>query len=232
MANERIDRAEQESFREKKRAYVRILQSYEEYDFTLYTLGKSGYGVGARNTRATEELRDLLVRHLEVDLRIQNLERELELIAPFEVIEKCRHVFYTLREKARTLAEGEDLLPQPYNSRLAATVAEMRSDLSKGITDSATTVDSMRAGIDEVYALNAPESAIRFWLDSIDGARASRVRRRASGATEPVGKGPAQYRAAAIVGFYLYLAAALITIRQRAHTRYLRAPGPTTKRLK
>jgi hypothetical protein len=117
---------------ERKSAYEKMLQAFEEFDDTLYMLLGCGYRAhGAARTRLTEEVRTLLDRNSKADLTIQDLERELELIAPLDVITACRTTFRALREKTQILKDEGDVRPQPYNAHLAETVRCMRSDLAR-----------------------------------------------------------------------------------------------------
>ena len=117
---------------ERKSAYEKMLQAFEEFDDTIYMLLGNGYGgPGAANARCTKEVRALLDRNSKVDLTIQDLERELELIAPLEVVKACRITFRTLRDKTRILMDEGNVRPQPYNAHLAETVRLMRSDLDR-----------------------------------------------------------------------------------------------------
>jgi hypothetical protein len=127
---ERRHNARQLLLTERKCVYEKMLQAFEEFDDTVYMLRGSGYrGPGATKARYTKEVRSLIDRNSKVDLTIQDLERELELIAPLEVVKACRVTFRTLRCKTRILTEGGDVSPQPYNAHLAETVRLMRSDL-------------------------------------------------------------------------------------------------------
>jgi hypothetical protein len=128
---ERRHNAQQLMLTERKTAYERMLQEFEQFDDTLYLLRGSGFtGHGATRTRSTQ-VRALLDRNSKVDLAIQDLERELELIAPLEVVKACRITFRTLREKTKVLMKEGDVRPQPYNAHLAETVRLMRSDLDR-----------------------------------------------------------------------------------------------------
>lgn len=127
---ERRHNARQLILTERKSAYEKMLQAFEEFDDTVYMLRGNGYkGPSVARVRCTKEVRALLDRNSKVDLAIQDLERELELIAPLEVLKACRVTFRTLRDKTRVLAEEGDVRPQPYNAHLAETVRLMRSDL-------------------------------------------------------------------------------------------------------
>ncbi|HXL91970.1 MAG TPA: hypothetical protein VN969_23760 [Streptosporangiaceae bacterium] len=150
---------------ERKSAYVRILHAFEEFIFTLQMLQKRGYGGTAEGViNASEEIHELLDRNLEVDLAIQNIERELELIAPIEVIKACRRAFYSLRELTQTLTDNGELSNEPYVTQLAAAVSLMRLDLGEQVTGPVEVAIDMRS----IYELNAPESAIRLRLESED----------------------------------------------------------------
>jgi hypothetical protein len=129
---DRRHNARQLMLTERKSAYEKMLQAFEEFDDTLYMLRGNGYGgPSAARTRCTKEVRALLDRNSKVDLTIQDLERELELIAPLEVVKACRVTFRTLRDKTRILTDEADVRPQPYNAHLAETVRLMRSDLDR-----------------------------------------------------------------------------------------------------
>ena len=117
---------------ERKSAYEKMLQAFEEFDDTLYMLLGCGYRRhGAVRTRYRKEVRTLLDRNSKADLTIQDLERELELIAPVDVVSACRTTFQILRKKTRILRDEGDVRPHPYNACLAKTVNLMRSDLDQ-----------------------------------------------------------------------------------------------------
>jgi hypothetical protein len=127
---ERRHSAQQFMLTERKSVYEKMLQAFEEFDDTVYMLRGSGFtGDRAARLRSTKEVRALLDRNSKVDLVIQDLERELELIAPLEVVKACRVTFRVLREKTKVLMDEGDVGPQPYNTYLAETVRLMRSDL-------------------------------------------------------------------------------------------------------
>jgi hypothetical protein len=129
---ERRHNAQQLKLTERKSAYERMLQAFEEFDDTVYMLRGNGFtGHGAAKVRSTKEVRAQLDRNSKVDLAIQDLERELELIAPLEVVRACRVTFRTLREKTQILIDEGDVRVQPYNAHLAETVRLMRSDLAR-----------------------------------------------------------------------------------------------------
>jgi hypothetical protein len=129
---ERRHSVQQHMLAERKSAYQRMLQAFEEFDDTLYLLWASHYtGRDGARTRLTKEIRALLDRNSKVDLAIQDLERELELIAPLDVVKACRITFRALREKTQILVDGGNVKPQPYNACLAETVRLMRSNLYK-----------------------------------------------------------------------------------------------------
>jgi hypothetical protein len=129
---ERRHNARQLMLTERKSAYEKMLQAFEEFDDTVYMLRGKGYGgPGAVEARCAKEVRALLDRNSKVDLTIQDLERELELIAPLEVVKACRITFRTLRDKTRILTDEGDVRPQPYNAHLAETVRLMRVDLDR-----------------------------------------------------------------------------------------------------
>jgi len=129
---ERRHNTQQLILAERKSAYERMLQAFEEFDDTLYMLRGHGYKVHrAARTRFTKEVRTQLDRNSKADLTIQDLERELELIAPLDVLTACRITFRTLREKTRILMDEGDVRSQPYNAYLAETVRLMRSDLGR-----------------------------------------------------------------------------------------------------
>jgi hypothetical protein len=116
----------------RQSAYEKILQAFEEFDDTLYMLLECGYkGCRAARVRPTNEIRTLIDRNSKADLTIQDLERELELIAPLNVITACRIAFRDLREKTHILKDKGEIGPQPYNSHLADTARLMRSDLDE-----------------------------------------------------------------------------------------------------
>jgi hypothetical protein len=152
---------------ERKLIYVRMLHALEEFYHTLIILHRHGYGKSApTNGLLTEAINDLLVRNLEIDLSIQNIEREMELMAPFEVIAACRHAFFDLRKKTRILADGGEICPDPYETLLAKAVALMRLDLRDEAFDfTSLAVDSAQADMRRVYDLNAPVSAIRIEIE-------------------------------------------------------------------
>jgi hypothetical protein len=149
---------------------VRMLQALEEMEFTLRALSISGYGGKAMtSSELTEDLRILIARHLEVDLRVQNLERELELIAPVDVLQACRHGFYTLRELARVLTDDGIFSAKPYEKCLPKIVSLMRLELGEGPTGlPVRTIEEIESDMNKVFALNAPESAIRLRLEAAD----------------------------------------------------------------
>jgi hypothetical protein len=127
---ERRHSAQQLMLTERKSVYERMLHAFEEFDDTVYMLRGSGFtGNRAARLRSTKGVRVLLDRNSKVDLAIQDLERELELIAPLEVVKACRVTFRVLREKTQVLMDEGDVGPQPYNACLAETVRLMRSDL-------------------------------------------------------------------------------------------------------
>lgn len=129
---ERRHNARQLVLTERKSAYARMLQAFEEFDDTVYMLRGNGYvGPRAGKARYTKEVLALLDRNSKVDLAIQDLERELELIAPLEVVKACRITFRTLRDKTRILRDEGNVRLQPYNIHLAETVRLMRSDLDR-----------------------------------------------------------------------------------------------------
>jgi hypothetical protein len=129
---ERRHNALQLMLTERKSAYEKMLQAFEEFDDTLYMLRGNGYtGRDLVGTRLTKEVRCLLDRNSKVDLAIQDLERELELIAPLGVVKACRITFRVLREKTKILMDEGDVRPQPYNVYLAETVRLMRADLDR-----------------------------------------------------------------------------------------------------
>jgi hypothetical protein len=108
---------------ERKSVYERMLQAFEEFDDTVHMLRGNGYmRRGTAKSRLTKEIRELLERNSKVDLAIQGLERELELIAPMEVVKSCRITFRVLREKTIILMNEGEVQPQPYNAHLAETV--------------------------------------------------------------------------------------------------------------
>jgi hypothetical protein len=147
---------------ERKLIYVRMLHALEEFYHTLIILHLHGYGKSVPSSGLlTKAINDLLVRNLEIDLSIQSIEREMELVAPFEVIAACRHAFFDLREKTRIIADGGEICPDPYETLLAKAVAVMRLDLQGEAFDfTSPTVDSTQADMRRVYDLNAPVSAI------------------------------------------------------------------------
>jgi hypothetical protein len=129
---ERRHNARQLMLTERKCAYEKMLQAFEEFDDTLYMLRGNGFRRrGAARIRSTKKVRALLERNSKVDLAIQDLERELELIAPLEVVKACRVTFRTLREKTQIFMYEGDVRPQPYNAHLAEAVRLMRSDLDR-----------------------------------------------------------------------------------------------------
>ena len=129
---ERRHSAQQFMLTERKNAYEKTLQAFEEFDDTIYRLAASGYrGREITGARITKEVRALLDRNSKADLTIQDLERELELIAPIEVVKACRIAFRTLREKTQILIDGGVVGSQPYNAHLAETVRLMRADLDR-----------------------------------------------------------------------------------------------------
>jgi hypothetical protein len=129
---ERRHNAQQLMLTERKSAYGKMLQAFEEFDDTVYMLRGKGYtGPGAVGARLSKEVRAMLDRNSKIDLAIQDLERELELIAPLEVVKACRITFRTLREKTQLLVDGGEVGSQPYNSHLAETVRLMRADLGR-----------------------------------------------------------------------------------------------------
>lgn len=129
---DRRHNARQLMLTERKSAYEKMLQAFEEFDDTLYMLRGNGYGGPcAAKTRCAKEARALLDRNAKVDLTIQDLERELELIAPLEVVKACRVTFRTLRDKTRILTDEAHVRSQPYNAHLAETVRLMRLDLDR-----------------------------------------------------------------------------------------------------
>jgi hypothetical protein len=171
MEAERLHRTQQAIVAERKSAYVRMLHSFEEFDFTLSALQKIGYGRNAiiGGTDLTREVHELLIRNLEVDLTIQNIERELELIGPLDVIKACRRAFKALREQTHNLTNYGDLNPEAYNSFLAMAVARMRLDLGETLVGSTVNfIEDVEHDMKDVYELNAPESAIKLRLDSVD----------------------------------------------------------------
>lgn len=170
LENERGYTAQQETLIEKKTAYVRMLQALEEMEFTLRALWIGGYGEKTlASSGLTEDLRALIARHLEVDLKIQNTERELELIAPPDVLQACRRGFYALREMGRILTEEGDFSAKPYENRLPKIVSLMRLDLGESsIGLPARAIEDIESDMMGVYALNAPESAIRLRLEAAE----------------------------------------------------------------
>jgi hypothetical protein len=144
-----------------------MLHALEEFYHTLIILHRHGYGRSVpADGLLTEAINDLLVRNLEIDLSIQNIEREMELVAPFEVIAACRHAFFDLREKTRILADGGEICPDPYETLLAKAVALMRLDLRDEAFDfTSPAVDSTQADMRRVYDLNAPVSAIKIRVE-------------------------------------------------------------------
>lgn len=129
---ERRHNAYQLVLTERKSAYKKILQAFEEFDDTIYVLHGNGYtGHGRPGVKLTGEVHALLDRNSKADLTIQDLERELELIAPLEVVKACRITFRTLREKTKILINESEVRRQPYNSHLAETVRLMRADLER-----------------------------------------------------------------------------------------------------
>ena len=160
----------QATLTERKTLYVRMLHALEEFDFTLHTLESAGYGgEGAPGSGLTEEIRTFIARHLEIDLTIQNIERELELVAPLGVVRECRHAFYALREMTRILTDEGTVNCKPYERCLIKVVSLMRSDLgesSLGLPVHAT--GSAEEEMKSIYTLNAPESAIRLSLEAAD----------------------------------------------------------------
>jgi hypothetical protein len=129
---ERLHNARQLMLTERKSAYERMLQAFEEFDDTVYMLRGNGFRKrsGVR-FRSTKQVRALLERNSKVDLAIQDLERELELIAPLEVVKACRVTFRALREKTQVFLHEGAVGSQPYNAYLAKTVILMRLDLDK-----------------------------------------------------------------------------------------------------
>jgi hypothetical protein len=146
---ERRHDARQLVLTERKSAYEKMLQAFEEFDDTVYMLRGNGYrGPGTSKARYTKDVRALLDRNSKVDLAIQDLERELELIAPLEVVKACRVTFRTLRDKTRILTDEGDVRPQPYNAHLAETVRLMRSDLDSIMRSDAD--EQIRNPIDDI----------------------------------------------------------------------------------
>jgi len=166
---ERDYRLQQETLAERKNIYVRMLHSLEEFYFTLDVLRKDGYGSSpAADADLSEHVKGLLVRNLEVDLVIQNIERELELVAPLEVVKACRHTFYSLRELTHVLTDNGEIYEQPYNGLLAKAISLMRLDLQGEAPDLTTPiVEEFEKDIRAVFDLNAPASAIRLKLESV-----------------------------------------------------------------
>lgn len=160
--SERRYQLQQTILAERKSIYVRMLHALEEFYHTLIILHSHGYG----NSILVDGLpgaaiSDLLTRNLEIDLSIQNIEREMELVAPFEVIVACRRAFFDLREKTGILADGGEVDPYPYETLLAKAVALMRLDLRDDAFDfTSPATDSAQADMKRVYELNAPVSAL------------------------------------------------------------------------
>jgi hypothetical protein len=166
--SERRYQLQRATLAERKSIYVRMLHALEEFYHTLIILYRNGYGnsvpVGGL---LTEAINNLLIRNLEIDLSIQNIEREMELVAPFEVIAACRGAFFDLREKTRILVDGGRVCPDPYETLLAKTVALMRLDLQDDAFDfTSSIVNSAQADMRRVYDLNAPASAIKINVES------------------------------------------------------------------
>lgn len=166
--SERRYQSKRATLAERKSVYVRMLHALEEFYHTLVILHRHGYG----NTvpvdgLLTEAINGLLARNLEIDLSIQSIEREMELVAPFEIIAACRRAFFDLREKTRMLVDGGDICPQPYESLLAKAVALMRLDLQDDAFDfTSPAVGNTQADMSRVYDLNAPVSAISIIKES------------------------------------------------------------------
>lgn len=90
MESERRYQSLRATLTERKVMYVRMLHALEEFYHTLIILHRHGYGTSVpANGLLTKDIHDLLIRNLEIDLSIQNIEREMELVAPFEVIVAC-----------------------------------------------------------------------------------------------------------------------------------------------
>ena len=145
-----------------------MLHALEEFYHTLIILHRHGYGSSVSvDGMLTEAINDLLARNLEIDLSIQSIEREMELVAPFEVIAACRRAFFDLRTKTRILVDGGMIIPDPYETLLAKAVALMRLDLQDDAFDfTSPVVDSAQAEMERIYDLNAPVSAIRIKVES------------------------------------------------------------------
>jgi hypothetical protein len=115
--SERRYQSQRATLAERKSIYVRMLHALEEFYHTLIILHRHGYGNSAPvDGLLTEAINDLLIRNLEIDLSIQNIECEMELVAPFEVIAACRRAFFDLREKTRILVDGGEICPDPYEN--------------------------------------------------------------------------------------------------------------------
>jgi hypothetical protein len=177
---ERRYASQQATVAERKSTYVRMLHSFEEFYFTLSILQKRGYGgSGVSDTAVTKEVHEALTRNLEVDLAIQNIERELELIAPLAVLRACRHAFYALRDLTQRLTNDGELDIEPYETLLATAVSLMRLDLEGGAIDSTDrAIEDAKKDMKEIYGLNAPESAIELSMDSINAAEATGAKHR------------------------------------------------------
>jgi hypothetical protein len=167
MESERRYQSLRATLSERELIYVRMLHALEEFYHTLVILHRHGYGKSVpADGLLTGAINELLVRNLEIDLSIQNTEREMELVAPFEVIAACRHAFFDLREKTRIIAGGGEICPDPYETLLAKAVALMRLDLRNEAFDfTSPTVDSTQADMRHVYDLNAPVSAIKIRVE-------------------------------------------------------------------
>jgi hypothetical protein len=159
---ERHYQSQRATLAERKSIYVRMLHALEEFYHTLIILRSHGYGGSLPiDGPLPEAVNDLLNRNLEIDLSIQSIEREMELVAPFEIIAACRRAFFDLRRKTRILADGDEISPYPYEALLASAVALMRLDLQDDAFDfTSPAADSTQADMRRVYNLNAPVSAI------------------------------------------------------------------------
>jgi hypothetical protein len=162
--SERRYQSQRTTLAERKSIYVRMLHSLEEFYHILAVLHRHGYGNSVPvHGLLTEAIYDLLTRNLEIDLSIQSIEREMELVAPFEVIAACRRAFFDLREKTQILVRGGEIYPEPYETLLAQAVALMRLDLQDDAFDfTSPAVDDTQDDMRRVYDLNAPVSAIEI----------------------------------------------------------------------
>jgi hypothetical protein len=164
MGTDRRDKIHEAAISDRRQTYSEVLHAYEEFYHTLFLLQRSGYKTtSGQDAILTTTTLGLLKRNLEVDLKIQNIERNLELIAPLDVVEACRHAFRALRDETFNVSENGTLNPEPYSACLSRVVLLMRCDVNTENDPGHLAPDeTAEQALKAIYLLDARESAFRL----------------------------------------------------------------------